>query len=427
MHGLIMRFFVYLRNPSFFKILKTLKRNENLTLKEIEEIQIKKLKCLLIHAYEKTEYYNKKFKSEGINVYSENILAEYKKIKPISKEDLISYNKQIHTVKKTRFKAKTSGTSGSKLTFYKSEKWDSFNRASIERGYSWHGVSFFDWKIYFWGLRFEKFQKIKTRILDLMIKRVRLFTFNESDVQYLLRYRKKIRIIEGYSSVINQFATYIMDKNIFFPKLRFIKATSETVKDIYKKNVFNTFNLNLSSEYGSAESGIIGFSCPNGFMHINMESVYIEEENGEAIITNLNSHTFPIIKYKQGDYITLKNNSFCSCHFPFPIIQEVIGRVGSSIYGKRKVYPSLLLYNIFKNINSDCNKIIDYKAEQVIKGEIDILLKLEIIKNNQSLMNLIEKQFFQYCKTDLKPNFKAMEVFTEKNRKSVDFISKIEE
>lgn len=105
-------------------------------------------------------------------------------------------------------------------------------------------------------------------------------------------------------------------------------------------------------------------------MHIMMENVIVEEEDGEAIITNLISDSFPIVRYKLGDSIVLDNETVCSCGLKHKIISEVKGRVGKTIYGNESNYPSLTLYYIFKNLAVKYNTMINYQAIQKKKESL---------------------------------------------------------
>ena len=76
----------------------------------------------------------------------------------------------------------------------------------------------------------------------------------------------------------------------------------------------------------------------------------LEEENGEIIVTNLLSRSFPIIRYKLGDFVRLASSDFkCSCGRAHPVILDVLGRVGKNVLGKKSIYPSLTFYYVFKN------------------------------------------------------------------------------
>lgn len=411
-----------IRNPNLFKIYnyqKLLEKSDDII---IENIKKSKLRSLLIHANENSKFWNSKFINENINPYSKHPFVELKKIIPINKDDLINNNKFIQNISKgeKHFKASSSGTSGKKLVFLKSEKWDSVNRASIFQGYSWNKCSPFDFKIYFWGLNLNFLTKIKTRFLDSLQNRYRIFSYSIKDYEKISAKKNKIKIIEGYSSSIYEFSKYVIKHKIIFPNLKMVKATSETIQDEYVSSVKKAFGLNLISEYGSAEAGIISFSCQKGNMHVNELNVIVEDYNKEIIVTNLNSHTFPIIKYVQGDYIEYDSKKKCNCGLTSKVISKVYGRVGSMIHGYKSSYGSLLLYNIFKNINTKNKLSLAYHAKQFEKGKIEIYI--DGIQLNTWNTDLIFKEFNLYCKNDLKVIIKEQKI-TNKTKKTIDFES----
>ena len=403
------------RNSSLWQILNKLKADELRSEEELKEERKQKLRDLLIHANEYSPFWKQKFSKECVNPYSNDPLEQLKKINPITKDELIKNSTLIQNFKKKEkyFLAKTSGTTGTKLQFYKNEKWDSYNRASIFQGYSWHYVNPWDYKVYFWGLNLRFLQKCKTRILDTLQNRYRVFSYNTKDFKKLLRRKDKIKVIEGYSSSIYEFSKFVLNEGVSFPNLKLIKATSETIKEEYKQSVKKAFGLNLVSEYGSAEAGIIAFGCSKGNMHVMEHNVIIEERNKEILITNLNSHSFPIIKYKQGDYIDIDWNDHCNCGISSKILRKVIGRAGSSIVGYNNNYPSLLLYNVFKNINQSEGLSLSYISKQFKKGELNIYLK----KSDLTIENqdLIKKEINRYCGNDLILIFEILE--STKNKK----------
>ena len=68
----------------------------------------------------------------------------------------------------------------------------------------------------------------------------------------------------------------------------------------------------------------------------------VEEDENKIVVTNLLSKSFPIIRYKLGDYIKLKKPEFeCPCGRKHRVIEEVLGRVGTNVIGIKNDYPSL--------------------------------------------------------------------------------------
>lgn len=411
-----------IRNPNLFKLYNYQKSFEKSDVSIIENIKEIKLRSLLIHANENSKFWNSKFINENINPYSKHPFDELRKITPINKDDLINNNKHIQNFSKGKkyFKASSSGTSGKRLVFLKSEEWDSANRASIFQGYSWNKCAPFDFKIYFWGLNLNPLTKIKTRLLDFLQNRYRIFSYNKKDFKKITLKKNKIQIIEGYSSSIYEFSKYVIEHKVTFPNLKMVKATSETIQDKYASSVKKAFGLNLVSEYGSAEAGIISFSCQKGNMHVNELNVIIEDNNKEIIVTNLNSHSFPIIKYLQGDYIEYNSKQKCNCGITSKLLSRVNGRVGSMIYGYKSTYGSLLLYNVFKNFNKQNKLSLAYHAKQFEIGKIEIYIDGAHLNSHNT--DLILKEFYLYCKNDLNVNIKELKL-TNKTKKTIDFES----
>jgi phenylacetate-CoA ligase len=181
----------------------------------------------------------------------------------------------------------------------------------------------------------------------------------------------------------------------------------------------------MISEYGAAESGIIAFECTSGNMHINMENVIVEEENNEIFVTNLLSYSFPIIRYKLGDYIKLSSlDRRCECGLEHQIIEEVRGRVGKNIYGHLNKYPSLTFYNIFKNLFLNKGIKLNYQCIQSEKSKLKVLIRENYSKDFE---RLIIDEFEKYFKNDLDIEIRFSQTFHTYKSKLIDFISEVDQ
>ena len=201
-----------------------------------------------------------------------------------------------------------------------------------------------------------------------------------------------------------------------------IKGTSEKIFDIYHEETERAFGQKIISEYGAAEAGIIAFECPNGNMHINMETVIVEEENNEIVVTNLVSNSFPIIRYELGDYIQIDKETRCACGMQHYIIKEIIGRVGKVIYGLKNQYPSLTLYYVFKNLAMEHNIVINYQAVQSQKGFLKVMIENKLNENEKKLLRM---EFFKYFENDITIETVENANLKSNNKKKADFISTI--
>ncbi|MDG1275689.1 MAG: hypothetical protein P8O16_00310 [Algoriphagus sp.] len=415
------------RNPSLYKHFNDLLSTDFSHRKELDMLQLERLQRFLIFAYNNSPWNAERMKRAGFNPSEDFSIEKFKKINPIGKEDLVQYNEKIQVGEEffdKVFYCESSGTSGKVLTFKRDENWDSFNRAAQMRGYSWFGVNPWDFNIYFWGYNSNWKKKLKLRVLDFFVNRNRMFDYSETSLKSLRKKLKNAVFIEGYSSMIYEMAKLGLDQSHSLPNLKMIKGTSEKIFPHYQEVVKKAFGRKIISEYGAAEAGIIAFECPEGNMHITEEGVYVEQdENGEILVTNMLSYSFPIIRYRLGDSIKLADENFkCACGRSHRIIAEVTGRVGKIIVGFNKQYPSLTLYYIFKNIYFEKGLAIDYQATQNEKGKL-IIRFLEKLDSKKE--DLILEQAKIYFKDDIKIEFEQVASFRMEKGKLRDFISYI--
>lgn len=415
-----------LRNPSIAAWLPFLKASETWPLAALEAYQLKKLKELVEIAYENSSYYKKSFDAAGIKPSDIQSLEDIKKLPIITKKELLNCNKEIHANLKFKkhFLANTSGTSGESLKFNREELADSFNRASIKRGYSWHNVKPWELNGYFWGYNFSEKEAAKIRMLDRLQNRFRIFNYSKESIDFFIRKLKKAKYLHGYSSMVYETAKIINSQNLEKPtNLKMVKGTSEKIFESYQEEIQKAFGQRMISEYGAAETGIIAFECPKGNMHLNMEGVIVEEIDQEIVVTNLQMHAFPIIRYQLGDYIKLApKTAICDCGMQHLIIEEVTGRIGQTVYGKNNAYPSLYFYYIFKNLASKQMLLLTYQVVQNEKGKLNFLIE-QFLGSKQLLY--LENEIAVYFKEDMEFTIEHSQNITAQNKKLKSFISNI--
>jgi len=415
-----------LRNPSIATWLPFLKASETWSLDLLEAYQLKKLQELVAVAYANSAHYKNIFDAFGLKPADIQSLEDLKKLPIISKKELLNDNKEIHSNLQFRkhFQANTSGTSGESLKFKREESADSFNRASIYRGYSWYNVKPWELNGYFWGYNFSEMAMLKIRILDSLQNRFRIFNYRKESIDFFVRKLKNAKYLHGYASMVYETAKIINSQNLEKPEnLKMVKGTSEKIFESYQDEIQKAFGQRMISEYGAAETGIIAFECPKGKMHLNMEGVIVEEIDHEIVVTNLQMHAFPIIRYRLGDYIRLApKTATCECGMPHTIIEEVTGRIGQTVYGKNNMYPSLYFYYIFKNLASKQSLLLTYQVVQNEKGKLNFLIE-QYLDSGQLLH--LENEIGAYFKEDMKFTIEHSQNIAAQNKKLKSFISNI--
>jgi phenylacetate-CoA ligase len=308
------------------------------------------------------------------------------------------------------------------LIFYRNQDWDAWHNASVIRGLSWHNVNPWERNGYLWGHSYAFMRQLKTKILDHLQNRFRLFSYDEKEMGIFVQHLQKAVYLSGYSSMIYEIAKFINEKCHPKPSidLKLVKGTSETIHPSYYKDIESAFGRRIVSEYGAAEAGIIAFECREGQMHINMETVIAEVDNGEIILTNLVSRSFPIIRYKLGDYVEKAEPTQCKCGLQHLSLRSIVGRVGKLVHGYTQKYPSLTLYYICKNLALEHGLMINYQAIQTEIGKLTLQVENKL---DPAQHELLKKQIFVYYNNDLNVEVIDGCDLCSKTKKKMDFIS----
>jgi len=412
------------RNSKILNCYARLKESEGWDLEMLQQNQLDRLKQLLDHAYRNSAHYKKKFDAHGFHPDQLKSLEDLLLVPVTLKEEVLDHYREIQldNCGEKMFFSETSGSTGRPLVFYRNQEWDAWHNASVMRGYSWHGVSPWEKNGYLWGYNIAPKKRFKVKVLDLLQNRFRLFSYQEQQLDAFLKKLEGATFLNGYSSMVYEVAKRVNATNSSHRyHLKMVKGTSEKIYDAYRVEVQKAFGVPIVSEYGSAEGGIIAFECAHGSMHINMETAIVEQVNEEVVLTNLVSRSFPIIRYKLGDYIRLGSGG-CACGMSHPVVEEVTGRVGAVIRGKANSYPSLTLYYVFKNLASERGIILNYQAVQRKVGELELLIENQVDANG---MQDLHAEIAKYFGKDLDVAVRVGVARSNFNSKKKDFISEI--
>lgn len=404
------------RNPSLGVELARLQESEFLPLTQLIEIQNERLARLVRLAAERSPYYARVFSTAGLIPEDIRSSADLKLLPAISKATLISQNREIHTNIDTpkAFIAETSGTTGVALEFTRSERWDSVNRAHQIRAYSWYGVKPWDRNGYLWGYNIDPAKARRVRLLDQLQNRFRLFKYDKQSIREFALALRGATFLGGYSSMVFEVAKALAEQGVRVPGLRLVKGTSETILDVYHTASEEAFGRRITSEYGAAEAGLIAFECPSGGLHVNVEDVVLETtSDGDLLVTNLASETFPIIRYSLGDSVRL-SSAECSCGRKHPLLAEVSGRRGGTVYGKTNRYPALTFYYVFKNLAIGSGLLLNYRARQAERGACQLLIEHAPSKD---IADAISQEFFKYFGDDVDLELTFVDSFATTARK----------
>ena len=413
------------RNPLITERLRTLTASDHWSLDALIAHQNRLLSDLVRYASQASPFYRDLYASHGVAVDDVRTIDDLSRLPLVAKSDVLerASSIQVPDYPGRCFYSETSGSTGSPLVFYRDADWEAWHQASAIRGLAWHGVDPWERNGYLWGFNLSPMKRAKTRFLDALQNRFRLFSYNDAEIDSFITKLRSAVYLGGYSSMIYEVAKRVNETGRAGElDLRFIRGTSEKILDSYQVEAERAFGRRISSEYGAAESGIIAFECPEGNMHLNMETTAVEVLDGQIVVTNLVSRSFPIIRYLLGDEVVLDPERACACGRAHPVLKEVTGRIGAKIIGKSETYPSLTLYYVFKNLAQDRDVVLNYQAIQKRPGAIELHLDRAIDASESALL---DGEIEKYFASDLDVTIVENADLRAKHRKKRDFVSEL--
>lgn len=364
------------------RYLRKLEKSQWFSPREIERIQLKKLRALVKHAYDNVPFYHEKFRELGLKPGDISNLRDLRKLPIIKKDDLranfpnrcITRNYNIKNL--SRFKSTTSGSTGKPFTRYTDIRATWFARAARHRFESWYGL--------YPGVRYLTLRSrapftrerlifsyspyIRERIRDIIKRRFRLTTWkidgkNLREFLILLR-RFKPKVLIGNVSLLFTLASLFKKFGISDIHPKAVVTHAETLFDFQRRLIESVFSCRVFNFYGSREIDPIAQECEeHSGLHIDAEDLIIEfvrggenvsfGEEGEITITDLNNYAMPFIRYNIGD-VGIPTGERCACGRGLPLIRELKGRLCDLIVTKDGGIVPGLFFNlpapyIFKN------------------------------------------------------------------------------
>ncbi len=408
-------------------IFRNLEKTQFWTLGEIRKYQFRKLKKILKHAYINVPLYKRLFSGKGIEPEDIRNFEDFKHI-PILTKDIIKKNFEdliaANVSKNDLIPNSTGGSTGEPLSFYYDINYKLWADAARRRG--WYNIAdcvYGDTCAVIWGAMHEIKEDFSwfERGRDLFkTGEIWLNAFNLSKG----RKRKflklcnivKPKLLRGYTTAIKDFARFIEENNLIFPKLKGVILCAETVNDDLQKYIEKIFDAPSYNTYGGRELSLIAMqcNCKNGLHEIS-ENNYVEyeriklqgyEDAGNLIITNLNNYSMPFIRYRIGDIGVPATKQKCECGRGLPLISKIIGRTtevfsfndGSKIAGE-------MFIHLMKDF-----PLNEYQFVQKSEKEISLKHKRED-KVDVALKKKIKETYAKYLPDDVALSFQEVENF----------------
>lgn len=390
----IIKYFEYLKIKS--KYLPELKINEFKTREDIQEIQENKLKKIIKHAYDNTEYYKKVIDDCNLNPYDFSF-KDLKKLPILTKDILQANNKKLTASNHKIYNSvqqSSGGTTGTTINFLMDKENYMYKEAEVML--YWERFGYFVGKskavMFRANILFSTDGKVPNKPWrrDYGRKLLYISSYYASNNYYKKYYLKLKKWKPDFMHVLPSagflFATYLNEKNL---KLKFKKifSASEMLYPSHKEAMEKAFNCEVVDHYGHSEPGIYSAGeCVNKNLHICDTNTIVEQDNDGSIIeTSLNNFSTPFIRYKVGDKIESISSGNCNCGIRSSYISKVIGRDSEILFsGDGRKISSIGFDQIFRHNNIKIGQII-----QEVKGELTLNVVTSFnfdLKNEESVL-----------------------------------------
>ena len=219
--------------------------------------------------------------------------------------------------------------------------------------------------------------------------------------------------------ILDKIVDYYMENKYKLPEsVRYIECVGEILTPEVREKASRYFNITIANMYGSEEMNGIALECPYNNMHLIEDNIFAEciTDNGinelgdgEIVITNLVNHAMPIVRYLQGDIVTIEASKECKCGNKHRIIKVIKGRKQESFHiNDREITGYVLVEAIsaVNNILGDPIKRYKFTYDSNIKKlsvKLVIHTSFEKWKNtiSQTLQDILEKEKIEGIEFDI--------------------------
>lgn len=367
-----------LTHPLLGRILQDVQPHDEMTREALEEVVKAKVDRLLAYAIRHVPYYRSWWAREG----RPDGFPQLADFPILTKGDIrgherefVSDDYRVEGLSVTR----TSGSTGEPFMFYKGRHEFDFSYAALWRGLMRFGIRPGDKRVLVKGV-----DEVAHVSRMTMLRRAMYGWLNRCivvDAHFLAKSEAHVlaelkRIVEyrpryfhGYVSSIYILARTAEEHGIDLASLN-VKAVvteSEKCHPFQRELMERVFRAPVVENYGCVEFGMIAQPARDGVLCVNEDNVVLETgEDGSAIITNLDAKAFPLIRFKNGDRLSLGPRHST---LPYRTVAELDGRVAETIHlpqgGALQGY--VVMYPISKHMNV-------LRAYQVYQPDLDHLL-----------------------------------------------------
>lgn len=315
--------------------------------------QDRKLRVLVQHAGRYVPWYRRQFREMGFDPASFRGREDLPKL-PLLDKQTVRRNKQAliadNAAEYGMHHVSTSGTTGTPLHLVLDDATNSHFVASLLRCFHSAGYRF--------GMRALSLQSYYLKNGPLEFKR--LYNVLRYDSCHLSPgtakqavkaiNRLKPRFFMGFPFDFVMLTRFAADAGLTIHPPDVLVTNGETLSDGKREILENELQCRVVDFYSHHESAVMACQCEHGTYHLMddfacHEIIDVKDGQGELVGTTLYNYAMPLIRYRTGDQVTLRESpGACACGRELPAVNR--------IYGKRTDYLTTPDGRVFSTVMS---------------------------------------------------------------------------
>lgn len=329
--------------------IRALGESERWERARLEELRDRKLVRLVEHAWAESPGYRRLMEERGVRPADVHGVGDLGRLPVLTKELLRERAAEL------RFRdagpietVSTGGSTGVPMTVVRDRAGTIWQRACYWRGFGWGGFHLGDPYVQlFGGLLGVTSRRASERAKSWFSGRRFLPAF-ELGPATADRYLDALRAgggraLVGYASAIHLLAVHAGRTGRTIP-IASVFPTAEPLLDGWRERIAQAFGAAILPYYGCGEVQSLGYSCPQAtqpLYHSCDEHAILEVEGeggaaalegeGAFLVTDLDNHALPLIRYRNGDAGSLAPPG-CACGRTLGRILRVDGRVSDVLF-----------------------------------------------------------------------------------------------
>jgi len=354
-------------NEIFLQQLEELYRMDKASGEEIKQKQFVKLKETLLHAYEHTKYYKKKFDECGFDAYSFTCVSELSKIPVLKRVDIIENFNALQTDDVTDYYiSKSGGSSRAPISVLLDKDLIYRERAFIYHFWTKYGYDYKTSKIasFRGGIDYKgKIHKFNPLYLEIQLNPV-LISSKTIEKYVSLINKFDPQFLHGLPSAVYSFCKCAGVQGIDLKnKYKAVLFTSENIYDHQKEFIEKSLGCKTYAYYGHTERSVFaGQTGPGYQFNAYYSYVEIDDKTNSIITTGFNNRKMPLIRYELDD---------SAKQIPGTGLYEITGHRDGFLYGKNNEIISAASLYIH---DSTVDKVLNLQFIQKYIGSVKMLI-----------------------------------------------------